>query len=37
MEAQKTKIFHKDPLIILTGPKAVGKTKLYIAIPKAVG
>ena len=37
MEAQKTKIFHKDPLIILTGPTAVGKTKLSIALAKAVG
>lgn len=37
MEAQKTRIFHKDPLIILTGPTAVGKTKLSIALAKAVG
>ena len=37
MAAQKTRIFHKDPLIILTGPTAVGKTKLSIALAKAVG
>ena len=27
----------KPPLIILTGPTAVGKTKLSIALAKAVG
>lgn len=27
----------KEPLIILTGPTAAGKTKLSIALAKAVG
>ncbi|MDE7059564.1 MAG: tRNA (adenosine(37)-N6)-dimethylallyltransferase MiaA, partial [Lachnospiraceae bacterium] len=27
----------KEPLVILTGPTAVGKTKLSIALAKAIG